>query len=64
MIDLCATANLQYWAEDDESEGRLLMSVASEDKKLSELIIKKFVQERRKKQVVLDEVLILARNLR
>lgn len=55
---------MQYWAEDDESEGRVLMSVASDDKKLSELIIKKFVQERRKKQLVLDELLILARSLR
>ena len=29
------------------------MSVASEDKKLSELIIKKFVQERRKKKMTI-----------
>lgn len=43
MLDVCANANMQYWTEDDESEGRLLLSVNSDDKKLSEIIIKKFV---------------------
>jgi hypothetical protein len=64
LLQECAWSNSMYWNMDDEGEGRMIMSVKSDDNRLSEKILKKLVGERRKKQLILDEVIPLAKNLR
>lgn len=56
QLEAAAFAGESYWAMGDEEEGEMMMRLIGEDKKLSDLILKKLVDERRRKQQLQDEL--------
>lgn len=50
QLDIATKTHCQFWTEGDEdSEDFSLLNAINEDKRLSDLILKKLVSERRKK---------------
>ena len=48
-METAALAGESYWAMGEEEEGEMMMRMIGEDKKLSDVILKKLVDERRRK---------------
>jgi hypothetical protein len=49
QLETAALAGESYWAMGEEEEGEMMMRMIGEDKKLSDVILKKLVDERRRK---------------
>ena len=64
QLETAALAGESYWAIGEEEEGEMMMRMIGEDKKLSDIILKKLVDERRRKQQLQDELADFGKEIR
>ena len=64
QLETAALAGESYWSIGDEEEGEMMMRMIGEDKKLSDIILKKLVDERRRKQQLQDELSDFGKEIR
>ena len=65
QLETSARLNLPYWdSKIDDQAADYLLNVKSDDKVLSEKILKKMVNQRRRKQLLREEIETLAKSFR
>jgi acetate kinase len=62
-MEVASMAGERYWNMGEEEEGEMMMKLIGEDKRLSDMILKKMVEERRRKQQLQDDLADVAKEI-